>query len=80
MDLTQLETFFLWMTLINFGLMVLSAIMCVACRGVIHQLHGKMFDLTNEQLNVLLYGYLGIYKICIIVFNLVPYIALQFVE
>lgn len=58
MDPSQLETFFLWMTLINFGLMMLSAVLCMACRGFIHKFHGKMFDLTKEQLNAMVYGYL----------------------
>lgn len=80
MKLEQLQSLFMWMTLINIGIMILSVVLINCLRSFIHQFHGKLFKLSKEQLNIILYSYLGIYKIGIILFNLVPYIALQLVK
>lgn len=68
--------FFGWMTLVNLMIFVGSALMCITAKRLIQQIHGKLFDLTPEAINACLYGFLGIYKICLIIFNLVPWIAL----
>ena len=76
MNIELLRALFGWMTLINLALFAWSAVMCIAARGLIHRMHGKMFGLSPEALNACLYGFLGIYKIFFIVFNLVPWLAL----
>ena len=76
MDISMLKEFFMRCTVINFGLLLFSAVMCVSCKGLIQRVHGKMFSLTPEQINAFIYGYLGVFKIVFIVFNLVPWIAL----
>jgi hypothetical protein len=43
----------------------------------IFHLHRVWFKLTNEQFNVIHYAGMGIYKIGILLFNLVPLIALS---
>lgn len=76
MDMVLLKGFFGWMTLINFGMFMVSAIMCMTAKGLIQRVHGKIFGLAPETINAFLYGYLGFYKIAFIVFVLVPWIAL----
>ena len=76
MNIELLRTFFGWITLINLVLLTFTAIMCMTARGLIQKMHGKLFGLSPEAINAFLYGYLGLYKICFIVFNLVPWIAL----
>ena len=65
------------MTLINIGLMVLSAVLIMAMKSFICKMHGKMFAIPEDKLAVILYCYLGTYKIFLIVFNLIPYLALK---
>lgn len=76
MNLELLKEFFGWMTVINLGLFIFSAIMCMAAKGFIQRIHGKLFGLGAESINAFLYGYIGVYKIVFIVFNLVPWLAL----
>ena len=77
MGMEQLTEFFGWMMLINVGLMILSAVLIMAMKGFICKVHGKMFAIPEDKLMVILYSYLGVYKIFIIVFCLVPYLALK---
>ncbi len=76
MGLVTLKEFFMWMTVVNFGLFMWSAIMCIYCKGFIQRIHGKMFGLAPETINAFLYGFLGFYKMVFIVFVLTPWIAL----
>ncbi|VGO12894.1 hypothetical protein PDESU_01448 [Pontiella desulfatans] len=76
MNIELMREFFGWMTLINLGLYIWTAVMCFFCKGMIYRTHGKMFRLTPEAINAFLYGYLGVYKIFFIAFNLVPWLAL----
>lgn len=77
MTLIQLIELFKWMTLINIGIMILSAILIGVFKEVIFKIHGTFFGIPKDNLTTVTYGYLGAYKLLIIVFNLVPYIALQ---
>ena len=76
MNMALLKEFFMWCTIINLVIFMWSTIMCVAAKGFIQRVHGKMFGLKPETINAFLYGYLGFYKIVFIGFVLVPWIAL----
>lgn len=77
MTIELLKTFFMWSTVINLILFSWTAIMCIYCRGFIHRVHGKMFDLSQDTINSMIYGFLAIYKIVFIVFVLAPWIVLM---
>jgi len=76
MNMELLKEFFMWCTIINLGIFMWSAVMCMAAKGFIYRVHGKMFGLSQDTVNAMLYGFLGFYKIVFIVFVLVPWIAL----
>ncbi|WP_372796225.1 DUF6868 family protein [Pontiella sp.] len=76
MNMEILRQFFGWMTLINLGLFIWTAIMSAWCRGFIYKVHGRMFGLSEETTNKALYYFLAFYKIVFITFNLVPWLAL----
>ena len=76
MDIAALKAFFMWCTIINFALLIFSSIMCTFVADWVYQIHGKWFSISRETFNVAIYSFIGLYKILIIVFNLVPWIAL----
>ncbi len=80
MDVQTLTAFFKWCTIINIALFILSAIMILAAPDFIYSVHGKLFHIPREGFDVVLYSFLGLYKIVILVFNLVPYVALRIIE
>jgi|TARA_B100001971_G_C17643111_1_gene264345 hypothetical protein len=79
MDTRSATAFFKWCTIINVALLILSIIMIIALSDFVYLWHGQMFHLSREAFDVVLYAFLGLYKIAILVFNLVPYVALQII-
>jgi len=46
-------------------------------KNVVAKQHAKLFNLKEEIVMPMIYGYLGAYKIFVIIFALVPYIAFK---
>jgi hypothetical protein len=76
MNLEQLTEFFKWMTIINVGLLALSSVLVMTLKGIMCKMHGKLFGIREESVAVAAYGYLGLYKVLVIVFCIVPYVSL----
>jgi len=77
MDLEFLKDFFLWSTLINFGVLLLWFAALVFARSWMHRMHSRWFPMSMENFSRCHYMMYGGYKLAIIVFNMVPYIALR---
>ncbi len=75
--LETLTAFLGWCTAINFGMLLVATMMLAFVRGGMSKIHGKMFELSDEDMSRAYFQYLGQYKIAILVLNLVPYIALK---
>ena len=76
-SLEAITTFFGWTTVINVALLVISSLIVITARGAISKIHGQMFGLESADLSRAYFGYVATYKIAVIVFSLVPYIALK---
>ena len=79
MSIETIRDALLWCTIINYGILLVWFLALCAARDGIHRLHGRWFRLSAEQFDVLHYSGMAIYKIGILLFNLVPYIALLIV-
>jgi hypothetical protein len=76
MDIQTLTTFFMWCTIINLGVLILSSIMCIFFGDFSYRMNNRFFSISREAFNVALVCFIGLFKIFVIVFNIVPYIAL----
>ncbi len=76
MDIPTLTTFFMWCTILNMGLLILSSVMCVFFSDFIYRMNHRFFSISREAFNVALVCFIGLFKIFVMVFCLVPYIAL----
>jgi len=79
MDIQTLTTFFMWCTILNFALLSLSSLICVCAGDWVYRIHSKWFCISRETFNVAIYSFLGLYKVLVFVFNLIPYVALLIV-
>lgn len=79
MTLDTLATVFGWMTLINLGIYIASALLVFALRDWISNFQGQLFEINPAAIRQIIYGWLGAYKLLIIVFCAVPYVALRIV-
>ncbi len=80
MNIELLKECFMWMTVINLGIFILSAVLSMLLKDLIVRMHGRMFGISPEALKAILYGYLGLYKVVFIVFVLVPWLALLIID
>jgi hypothetical protein len=76
MSLEILRTFFLWCTIINYGILLLWFLVFSVARDGMQRFHGRWFRLPGDQFDTLHYAGMFVYKIGILLFNLVPYVAL----
>jgi Family of unknown function (DUF6868) len=76
MDLTTLQTFFGWSTLIHMGLLIVVSLMLIALSNWVYTIHSKWFPMPRETHTAVVYSFLGVYKLMIFVFALVPWLTL----
>ena len=74
-----LTTFFGWMTVIDFGILLFATLAIFVLRDWATALHARMFGLDPAQVRLAMYGWLAMFKVLIFVFALVPYIALRLI-
>ena len=80
MDSTQIIREILgWSTLLNIGVLLFSSLTLVIAGPPIKRIHAQMFGLSEDDLSRAYFQYLAQYKIAILVFNLIPYLALRIV-
>ncbi len=71
-----LKGFFLWCTIINLILFILSFLSITFLGKWIYRIHGKWYGIREENFSVIFYTFMLYYKIAILFFNFVPYLAL----
>ena len=79
MDIDSITAFFMWCTILNVALLVLSSLICLCAGDWVYRIHSKWFSISRETFNVAFYSFLGLYKVLVFVFILIPYIALLIV-
>jgi len=77
---TEMMSFLAWCTLINYSVLLIWFFVFSLGHDWLHLMHGKWFDLTEQQFDLINYCGMGLFKLCILVFNLAPYVALRIIE
>lgn len=80
MNIQKSTEFFKWCTIINGCLLVSLFIIGIIGLDLVYSVHGKLFQIPREAINVAYYSFLGLYKIIWLVFNAVPYAALLIIR
>lgn len=75
-----LRDMLLWCSIINFGLLILWSLFFALFRDWAFNIHNKLFKISADKFNTINYASMAFYKICVFVFNIVPYIALRIIE
>ncbi len=80
MTIEQITDLFQWMTIISVGLLVLSSVLAMALKGLMLRTHSRLFGISEDQVAIVSYCYLGAFKVLVIVFNIVPYVSLLLIQ
>lgn len=76
MDTAFAQGFLLRCLIINYAVLLLWFLVFRCAHGWLFRFHGRWFRLSGEHFDAIHYGAMAVYKIGILLFNLVPYVAL----
>ena len=79
MTLEQIRDMLAWCTLINFGLLMWWFLFITLAHDWTYRYHSKWVKLSVETFDGMHYAGMGLFKIGILLFNLVPYLALRII-
>jgi len=68
-----------WSTLMNFALLLWWFGFFALAHDFVYRLHSKWFNIPVGQFDAIHYGGMAVFKLGVILFNLVPYLALRIV-
>ena len=77
MSVDIVRNFLLWCTVINYVLLVIWFLLYVLPHEWLYRIWGRWFRLTAEQFDAVNFAGIALYKLGILLFNLVPYLALR---
>ncbi len=66
----------MWCSIINMGLLLWWFLFFTLAHDWVYHLHGKWFKLTVERFDTIHYAGIAFFKICIFMFNIIPYVVL----
>tara|TARA_B110000908_G_scaffold82724_1_gene99048 strand:- start:18437 stop:18733 length:297 start_codon:yes stop_codon:yes gene_type:complete len=76
MNIDTLTTFFMWCTIVNGAMLIYTSVFVIFAPDFIYRMQSKWFSISRESFNIIIYSYLGLFKILFITFCLAPYLAL----
>jgi len=76
MTIESARHFLLWCTVMDYGVLLVWFVVFVFAHDAMQRIHGRWFQLSREQFDALHYGGMAVYKVGILLFNLVPLAAL----
>ncbi|MGA2081469.1 MAG: DUF6868 family protein [Holophaga sp.] len=79
MTILEIKVFLLWSVGINYGILLLWFGVFFLAHDWLFWLHTRWFRLSAENFDTLNYAGMAVYKIGIMLFNLVPLIALTII-
>jgi len=79
MTLESLTSFFAWMAAFNVALYAFVALVVMIAGDWMYALHARLFGLEVQVVRQSIYNWLGTYKIVVLAFSVVPYLALRMI-
>lgn len=76
MTLELARTFLLYCTVVDYGILLIWFLAFVFAHELMIGLHSRWFHLRHDQFDALHYAGMSIFKVGIMLFNLVPFVAL----
>ena len=80
MNIEILYKLLYYCSLINLTLLFLWWLAFIFAHDQIYKIHSKWFNISIEKFDVINYSGMGIFKMIILVFNIIPFIALCIIK
>jgi hypothetical protein len=79
MELEMIRAFFAWCSVINMGLLLLWAMFFMFAHDWTYRIHSKWFNMPIDKFDTMHYAGIALFKMGVLLFNLVPYFALRII-
>ena len=79
MTIEVIRDAFAWCTVISWGFLLIWFLFFTMAHDWTYRVHSKWFNLSVDKFDAIHYAGIALFKIGIILFNLVPYLALRIV-
>lgn len=80
MTMETVSAFLGWCTVINVGVLLWWFLFVWLAHDFTYRCHRKLSNISVETFDAIHYGGMGIFKLGVLLFNLVPYLALKIVS
>lgn len=77
MSIAILKTVLLWSFAINYGVLLLWFVLISATHDFAYRINARFFRVSEPAFDAINYGGIAAYKLSILFFNLVPWVALS---
>jgi Family of unknown function (DUF6868) len=68
-----------WCTIFDYAVLLFWFVVFILAHDWLHRLHGRWFSMSEERFDAIHYTLMGVFKLGIFLFNLVPYLSLRIV-
>ena len=79
MNTCMLQAFFMWCSIINIGLLLVTFAIITLAKEWVYKMHSRWFNISKENFDLVLYCFIGFYKLLVWVFCIIPWIALSII-
>lgn len=79
MDTEAVTSFFMWCTILDGALLIFWTTMLILAPDLVYRTQYRFFPIPRDTFNVIIYVFLGTFKIVFLAFNLIPFVALMIV-
>lgn len=66
-----------WCSAINIGLLLFWVLWMILAHDFVYRMHGRWFRMSVERFDAIHYTGMLFFKMCVFLFNIVPYLALR---
>jgi len=81
MDMQTLTVFLMWCTIIDCGLMIIWTLIFRFSPDLVYRSQKLFFPtVTKDQFNLIIYSFLGFFKIIFLIFIAVPFVVLLMIS
>ena len=80
MDIKKITSVLGWSIILNFALLLWWVLWMIFAHDWVYQTQSMVVDISVQQMDVIHYGAMAFYKILILVFNVIPYLAIKIVD
>lgn len=77
MSIVMITKVLAWCLVINYSILLVWFLFFIIASHMMYKWHAKWFKISVERFHEIHYFGIAIYKLLILVFNLVPYLALR---